>query len=71
MRNSLTLQALSERILLNFLLRNIYHQITNDDQLIIKLQCPKIILLKKVVCSSKFIINHQLIIKIIISGKEE
>ena len=47
MRNSLTLQALSERILLNILLRNIYHQITNDDQLIIKLQCPKIILLKK------------------------
>ena len=64
MRNSLTLQALSERILLNILLRNIYHQITNDDQLIIKLQFPKIILLKKVVCFSKCIINHQLIIKL-------
>ena len=64
MRNSLTLQALSERILLNILLRNIYHQITIDDQLIIKLQCPGIILLKKVVCFSKCIINHQLIIKL-------
>ena len=64
MRNSLTLQALSERILLNILLLKIHHQITNDDQLIIKLQCPKIILLKKVVCFSKCIINHQLIIKL-------
>ena len=62
MRNSLTLQALSERILLNILLRNIYHQITIDDQLIIKLQCPRKI--KKVVCFSKCIINHQLIIKL-------
>ena len=47
MRNSLTLQALSERILLNILLLKIHHQITNDDQLIIKLQYPKIFLLKK------------------------
>ena len=56
MRNSLTLQALSERILLNILLLKIHHQITNDDQLIIKLQCPKIFLLKKVVCSRNLLL---------------
>ena len=74
MRRSLTLQALTERVLLNWLSLFVAYNlllIINDDQLIIKLQVPKRILFNIVVFFLKFITNYQLIQKITISGKEE
>ena len=74
MRRSLTLQALTERVLLNWLSLFVAYNlllIINDGQLIIKLQVPKRILFNIVVFFLKFITNYQLIQKITISEKEE